>query len=321
MNLKSIDIEEEFIKHIEKFTHGVGDDCAFVSDMAISKDLLIEDVHFRTKYFTPEEIGWKAMTATVSDLYACAATPFYFLVGLGLPEWVDKEYIGKIYTGFSRILRLSGGKIVGGDIVSSEKLLVSITGIGLCTHPLKRKEKISTKWNIYVSGPTGDASAGLFLLEKESYSPDKENCQNEWKLPRRIYTYLTGRLKKPIPRKFHFSAMKRLIEKGYQIIGMDLSDDLARSLWILSRENKASIKLEEVPLSKPLLEFSKVTGEDPARHALYGGEDFELLIALPEGTETEELKIFKKIGYMEPSREPKVIYNNRVLERKGWKHF
>ena len=52
---------------------GRGDDCAVLNvsgPLCVSTDLFMEDVHFRRSYFTPEDIGWKALAVNLSDLAA-----------------------------------------------------------------------------------------------------------------------------------------------------------------------------------------------------------------------------------------------------------
>ena len=52
---------------------GIGDDCAVLGvsgPLCVSTDLFMEDVHFRRSYFTPEDIGWKALAVNLSDLAA-----------------------------------------------------------------------------------------------------------------------------------------------------------------------------------------------------------------------------------------------------------
>ena len=67
---------------------GRGDDCAVLkagTPLCVSSDLFLEDVHFRRSYFTPEEIGHKALAVNVSDIAACGGRPLAFTLALGLP--------------------------------------------------------------------------------------------------------------------------------------------------------------------------------------------------------------------------------------------
>ena len=68
---------------------GRGDDCAVLkagTPLCVSSDLFLEDVHFRRSYFTPEEIGHKALAVNVSDIAACGGRPLAFTLALGLPD-------------------------------------------------------------------------------------------------------------------------------------------------------------------------------------------------------------------------------------------
>ena len=57
---------------------GRGDDCAIVRQQnaqCISTDLFLEDIHFRRSYFSPAEIGYKALAVNISDIAACGGRP------------------------------------------------------------------------------------------------------------------------------------------------------------------------------------------------------------------------------------------------------
>ena len=80
---------------------GRGDDCAVLGvsgPLCVSTDLFMEDVHFRRSYFTPEDIGWKALAVNLSDLAADGARPMGFTVGLSLPPDADMALVAVSYT-------------------------------------------------------------------------------------------------------------------------------------------------------------------------------------------------------------------------------
>lgn len=79
---------------------GRGDDCAVFragTPLCVSSDLFLEDVHFRRSYFTPEEIGHKALAVNVSDIAACGGRPVAFTLALGLPDDVDAAWLDRFF--------------------------------------------------------------------------------------------------------------------------------------------------------------------------------------------------------------------------------
>ena len=81
---------------------GRGDDCAVLGvsgPLCVSTDLFMEDVHFRRAYFTPEDIGWKALAVNLSDLAADGARPMGFTVGLSLPPDADMALVDGLCAG------------------------------------------------------------------------------------------------------------------------------------------------------------------------------------------------------------------------------
>src|SRR5712691_5010537 len=110
-----------------------GDDCALVriggTTLAASIDLSVEDVHFRTEWLSFQEIGWRATAAGLSDLAAEGAKPIGVLVSLGLPAGTGTRDAGRvdpgpeIMAGVGAAVRSVGAKVLGGDLVRSERYL------------------------------------------------------------------------------------------------------------------------------------------------------------------------------------------------------
>src|SRR5215210_7530869 len=70
---------------------GIGDDAALLDvpageQLVVSTDASFEDVHFRRGWMTPEDVGYRATVAALSDLAAMAARPLGVVVALGVPE-------------------------------------------------------------------------------------------------------------------------------------------------------------------------------------------------------------------------------------------
>ena len=87
--------EHDFIKIIQKVTNSnyLGDDCAYLKELGIviTQDNFVENIHFRTDWATPYQIGYKSAIVNISDILASGAKPAYLSVGLSLPN-ISKEY-------------------------------------------------------------------------------------------------------------------------------------------------------------------------------------------------------------------------------------
>lgn len=114
----------------------IGDDAAVIESspdrlMIFTTDTLVEKIHFDLSYFTFEEMGWKAMTANLSDIAAMGGLPKYALVTVGLPKNMRAEDVLSIYKGMSKIGLKYNCKIIGGDTTLVQKgLFVSIALLG-----------------------------------------------------------------------------------------------------------------------------------------------------------------------------------------------
>src|SRR2546426_3588631 len=99
---------------------GIGDDCAVLEPTAGSvllatTDLLIEDVHFRRRWATPTDIGWKALAVNVSDIAAMGGRPRWALIALACPETVRMDEAEAFYTGVRALAAQEDVVVVGGD--------------------------------------------------------------------------------------------------------------------------------------------------------------------------------------------------------------
>ncbi|HSL91642.1 MAG TPA: AIR synthase related protein, partial [Candidatus Limnocylindrales bacterium] len=98
---------------------GIGDDAAVLrpprGKVVLSTDLLVEGTHFDFRYFLPEELGWRALMANLSDLAAMGASPVCYLVALAAPPETPVRVLDGIFRGMSRAGRSSGIRLMGGD--------------------------------------------------------------------------------------------------------------------------------------------------------------------------------------------------------------
>src|SRR4029077_20099852 len=128
---------------------GVGDDTALLrvagTTLAVSMDVSLEGVHFRTAWLSFAEIGWRATAAALSDLAAEGAKPVGILVSLGLPGGRGKREEGRvdpgveIMAGVAAAAKHVGAKVLGGDLVRSERYLLDVCVLGTAARPVRRR--------------------------------------------------------------------------------------------------------------------------------------------------------------------------------------
>ena len=231
----------------------LGDDCALVSlgdtTLAVSIDCSYEGVHFRTDWLTFEEIGWRAGAAALSDLAAEGAKPLGIMVSLGVPEpGSDSD----IMSGLAAVAKSVGAKILGGDLIRSDKYLVDVCVLGTTPHPVRRAGARPGD-ALWVTGTLG--GAGLALRRLKTNRP--------------LEGPLRGRFAHPEPR---VAAGQWLASQGATAL-IDLSDGLSSDAGHLAAASqvKVEVALERVPIW---------TGVDPLS-AVASGEEYELLVALP----------------------------------------
>jgi len=143
---------------------GIGDDGAVLdvptgSKLVVSTDTTVEHVHFRREWLTPEEIGWRATMAALSDLAAMAAAPLGVLLALTVPAaW--REVLPQLAHGIGEATAHTDVPIVGGDVTDGDRLALAITVLGHAAHPLARSGA-SAGDTIYVTGRLGGPGAAL----------------------------------------------------------------------------------------------------------------------------------------------------------------
>jgi thiamine-monophosphate kinase len=120
---------------------GPGDDATVLEagePLVLSSDLSIEGVHFKREWLSPEEIGYRAVAAALSDLAAMAAEPVGVLVSLALPDGGDDE-VGRLAMGFHEALAQAPGTLLGGDLSRSPgPLILDVMAVGRTDRPLLR---------------------------------------------------------------------------------------------------------------------------------------------------------------------------------------
>ncbi len=150
---------------------GIGDDSfCFKSgknNICITKDMLVEDVHFKKDWTTPQGIGRKSIEVNVSDIAAMGnVKPEYAFIGLGLPPKTSEIFIKNLYKGFKKACDKYEMAIAGGNTVKADKITISITIVGIGKEKVIKRNGAGIGDLIGVTDTFGNAGAGLALLYK-----------------------------------------------------------------------------------------------------------------------------------------------------------
>ena len=264
---------------------GRGDDAAAVAAgdreaVVCTTDLLTEGVDFDLTYFPLRHLGYKVVTAGVSDILAMNARPEQLLLSIGVSAKFSVEALEELYEGVKFACRELGVDFVGGDTRASVTgLTLHATVLGRVGRDrMVRRDGAKINDLICITGNLGAAYMGLRLLERE------KKVLNDVKNPEPQfggYEYLLEKYLKPRARKDIIDALR---EEGIVPTSMiDLSDGLASDLMQICKASKcgARIYLERIPIARQTTAFAEEIHADPVVAALNGGEDHELLFTVP----------------------------------------
>jgi thiamine-monophosphate kinase len=264
---------------------GVGDDAAVVETGAltlVTTDVLVEGVHFRREWGPAQLVGRKALTVNLSDIAAMAGVPRFAVVSLCLPSDLTMDYVDGLYDGLLERAAETGVLLVGGNVSSTPgPLTIDVTLLGQ-GDKLMRREGAQPGDLVVVTGTLGAAAAGLGFLERGTrMGPDGTILENGgWAGdPASLLACVRAQLDPTPPLAFG----RALAEHEIVHAAMDLSDGLSGDLFTLCQESNVSawIDSERLPVDPSAAQLEKEGGPDGFSLALHGGEDYQLLLAVP----------------------------------------
>lgn len=277
---------------------GVGDDAAVLaapSSLAVSTDALVEGEDF-TGAADPYLVGRKAMNVNLSDLAAMGATPLHALLTLGLPRETPVAWLDGFLDGFRAAAREQAVAIVGGDLTAARERFASVTVLGRVSEegPLRRGGG-GPGDELWVSGTLGAAAAGLSLVLR-GYRRDRDGKVTAPR-GRRVSPARRDEIARLLRHQLDPRPMvdlgRALAEGGIASAAIDLSDGLARDLHRLCRASGtgAVVETATLPVDSGLPALAELP-TSPLDLALFGGEDYGLLFAVPP----ERLGAMKKLA-------------------------
>lgn len=288
----------------------IGDDAFVFKNLpgysVICQDMLVEDVHFKLDYFSAQDVGAKALAVNLSDIAAMGARPHFVHVSLALPEKMKESWLDGFYEGMAAMADSYGCEIVGGDLSkTSDKLVVDVNVHGSCEQPITRKGSVPGDL-LLCSGPLGLAHTGLmaFIEKRDDFFVAKQK-------------HLT-----PRPRLDLVDSLQKHRDKIHSL--MDCSDGLINDALQLCGDTLGlHLFGDRLPLHQETLEISDINGLPPAEFALWGGEDYELLLSIPS-SQRDFFPDWSVVGHFTSS--PGIFLDHKDLseeirEFKGWRHF
>jgi thiamine-monophosphate kinase len=321
---------------------GIGDDCAILrpptgSEIVITTDFSLEQVHFRLDWHPPESVGHRCLARGLSDLAAMGAQPLAAFLSLAVPaelavsnrgpSWADRFLNGLLALAKQYRVPLAGGDTAQSPLFneagSRQTGMVTADIVLVGSAPKGRallRSGAKAGDIIYVTGALGGAAAELLALGRKP-----EAFRKLMKAaPAHPHLY-------PEPR---LSIGARLLSQRLATAAIDVSDGLSTDLVHLCEESglTAEIDAATIPVHSLANKAEKDGWVPSALHlVLHGGEDYELLF-----TASPRAKIPAKIagipihaiGHMKPRRKGKPLIEmvqadgrRSSLDAGGWEHF
>jgi thiamine-monophosphate kinase len=259
--------------------NSIGDDGAIMHPLAdceliITTDVLVDGVHFSDRTTTAFDVGWRSVTANLSDLAAMGASPLGITVGLSLPPELPVVWLEQLYQGMQACLDRYQTGIVGGDLTRSGVTTVAITAMGAVpADRIIRRCTAQPGDAIAITGYHGNSHGGLKLLLDPQLGTDLSPTDRQ---------ILIRAHQQPQPRLDVLPLLNLLgaIGSRFRVTGMDSSDGLADAIIQICQASSVGAQIDRstIPLSPSLHQLSPETALESA---LYGGEDFELVLCLP----------------------------------------
>lgn len=333
-NLRVSDLGEQgLLRRLQSFCppEFVGDDAALLQvksgrSLVVTTDVLVDGVHFSNRTTSATDVGWRAAAANLSDLAAMGADPLGITVGLSLPGHLPVAWVEQLYQGLVACLQPYHTPIVGGDICRSTVVSVAITALGQVNpEQAIRRSHAQPGDAIFVTGVHGASRAGLELL----LNPKAGQELDESDRTALIYAH-----QRPTPRLDVIPLLHKAfqaMELAFRVGGMDSSDGLADAVLQICRESRLGARLDRSQIPLPAETHGWLTPPQAMEWALYGGEDFELVLTLPSAI-ADSLKA--QLGSTAAivgtiTAEPPVtlydssgLYSDEVLTlNRGFQHF
>ena len=277
----------------------------------ITTDTLVEGTHFDLGYVNWDDLGWKAMAVNISDVAAMGGEPLYAVVTLGLPADVDVDNVDQFYEGVLELAKRENVVILGGDVVKSRDIFVTIAIIGRIEHGILSRSCAREGDLVGVTGPIGSSAAGMQYLTKQVIM---DCCDG---------SILKDAHLRPNPKVKEGLILSKQGVKA----ALDISDGLVADLskMCLASKVAAKVEIDEIPVLEVVRQsFPKKYQE----FVLNGGEDYQLLFTAPPAICKKVMPLLSGaaiVGSIVEGNPGEVKVNSESGEKlgsaPGWDHF
>lgn len=322
-------IQSKFPVKDRSIVLGIGDDAAIIHSpprkfLLISTDTLREDIHFKKRYCTFYDIGWKSVAVSISDIAAMGGIPRYLLLSIAAPYKTSVRDLDQLLKGVEDITTRYEVSLIGGNVSRSRGgVSVDTTVIG----ELRKGEglvrsRAAVGDLIYVTGTVGSSAIGLSILKSSFHTPTTA-------VPSSI-SFVSDHLR-PAPRVKE-GVILRTNRLATAMI--DISDGLLADLGHICEQSNvgACIHSNFIPLQKVPQRVKRKLEKDPLFYALYGGEDYELIFTIKSKDKGKLEAICKRekidvtlIGEIVPKKRGIRLMGKdgieKVIQAEGYDHF
>lgn len=300
--------------------HSLTDDAAFLDlpagqQLVVTTDSINAGIHFLGDE-PPSQLARKLLRVNLSDLAAKGATPYCYFVNLSLPIDTNEDWIADFAKGLREDQTRYNLSLAGGDTTASHgPLSLTLTALGLVPQGQAITRSGAREGDLLcVTGTLGDAALGLLILQNKLRIIDKDSLVLRYRLPQ--------------PRILFGTALR-----GIAHAAMDISDGLLQDAGHLCRASNlgADIRHSALPLSAAA-QVCLTVNPNLSPLIYSGGDDYELLLAIPESKFAEAQSLANQhgmnlhnIGSFTNRKGEIRLLNAQDIEiqtsQKGWQHF
>ena len=278
------------------------------TDMLVAKTDVPEEM-------TLFQASRKALIMNVSDFASKGVQPKAALVALGLPTDFSQKNIEEIADGLNAGAQEYGAYIIGGDTSETSDLIISVSLFGTAQKSALMLRSGAKEGDVLaVTGFFGKSAAGLRLLLGGCLASKNARA-------------LVDAVLMPKARLVEGLALGGC---GVVSASMDSSDGLAWTLHELARLSNVGFELEKVPVASEVTRFAKLNNLDASELALYGGEEYELVVTVEPEKWAAAVAAVEAVGGQllligKVTKEKQILLktddNQLPIEARGWEHF